>query len=92
MKKLIIYSIVSFTLFLAAIGFHAYQQSKQESFTYTITQNDSQGIYGTTNDNTGVFITKADLNKLSKSELKTGDQIKVAFADYETIVKVEKVN
>lgn len=97
MKKLMIYSILSFLVFMSALLFHSFMESKQTEAattkeTYIITHTDSQGIEGTAKDNTGVYITKSDLNKLSKQELKIGDQIKVTFADYETILKVEKVN
>lgn len=65
---------------------------KLESYTYTITHTDSQGITGEAKDNTGVYITADDLSNLNGSQVNTGDQIKVTFADDETIVKVEKVN
>lgn len=93
-KKLMLYSILSFLVFMSALLFHSFMQSKQTEAattkeTYLITRTGSHGIEGTAKDNTGVYIAKEDLNGL---EVYTGDLIKVTFADYETILKVEKVN
>lgn len=92
-KKLIIYSIVSFLIFMITLFSYSFTQSQPDAATtketYLITRTGSHGIEGTAKDNTGVFIATNDLNGL---EVVTGDEIKVTFADYETILKVEKVN
>jgi hypothetical protein len=100
-SKLLIYSFISFALFIAALFLYTtsnHQTATQANtepltaYEYTITSINSDGINGkSTSDNSGIYLTHENVKGLS---LNKSDVIKVEFPknDYETITKVEKVN
>jgi hypothetical protein len=107
-KKLFIYALLSFTLFLAALFFYTNQLTEAEAhqtaqkantepltaYEYTVTSINAEGIYGkSTSDDTGIFLTHENVKGLS---LNKNDTINVSFpksdTNFETITSVEKVN
>jgi hypothetical protein len=95
--KLLIYSILSFILFLLIVGCSSNQTATIapnediETYSYIVTSIDSEGLKGESlTDNTGIFIA----NESIKIELNVNDQIEVSFPkdDFETITKVSKIN
>jgi hypothetical protein len=106
-KKLFIYALLSFTLFLASLFLYtnqinskaeAHQTAKQANtetltaYEYTITSIDSEGLYGkSTSDNSGIYLTHENVKGLS---LNKSDVIKVEFPkdNFETITSVVKVS
>jgi hypothetical protein len=94
--KLLIYSLLSFVLFLLIVGCSnqtatTSPQQEIETYSYIVTKIDSEGLHGQSiTDNTGIFITSDSI----KIELNVNDQIEVSFPkdDFETITKVSKIN
>jgi hypothetical protein len=98
--KLLMYSILSFVLFITLIGCNADQTAKIspqtdiETFEYIVTSIDSEGLHGqSVNDSTGIFLTHDTINQ-NKLSLKENDKISVSFPadDWETITKIVKIN
>jgi transcription termination factor Rho len=102
MKKFIITSlftlIIISSLLITINHISALQEPQQtaqtnlEVYSYTVTNIDSEGVYGdSTKDDTGIFLAPENIKGL---HLKVNDHINVTFPkdDYETITKVEKVN
>jgi hypothetical protein len=98
--KLIIYSILSFVLFITLMGCNASQTATNESkeelttYTYIITNVNEEGLKGDSlTDDTGIFLTHDTINQ-NKLSLKENDKISVSFPadDWETITKVTKIN
>lgn len=100
LTKLLIYSILSFVLFITLIGCNAAETAKIspqtdiETFEYIVTSIDSEGLHGqSVNDNTGIFLTHEVIND-QNLQVSENDKIKVSFPkdDWETITKVTKIN
>jgi hypothetical protein len=96
--KLMIYSILSFVLFITLMGCNASQNATNEpkeeliKYEYVVTGVDSEGIYGnSTKDNTKIFLTFDTVQGLTLEE---GSKIEVSYPkdDFETITKVSKIN
>jgi hypothetical protein len=98
--KLLIYSILSFVLFLFIVGCNHTQTATIapnediETYSYIVTKIDNEGLHGqSTTDNTGIFLTPETIDGL---QLKEGNKIKVSFPkddpNFETITKVTKIN
>lgn len=96
--KLLIYSILSFVLFITLIGCNANQkaatspQKELTTYTYVITEINESGLYGDSlKDDTKIFIEYETIETLQLNE---SDHIAVQFPknDWETITKVSKIN
>ncbi|PLR99619.1 hypothetical protein [Bacillus sp. T33-2] len=91
---LITLSLILSTIYtLTTITKTTQEPSQQlESFTYEITFTDESGYYGESSLGYGVYFTNDNLQP--NQTIQKGDQVKAWFPvnDYETIVKVEKLN
>jgi hypothetical protein len=95
--KLLIYSILSFILFLLIVGCSNQtateaQQEEIETFSYIVTSINNEGLKGDSlTDDTGIYLTPETIEGMN---LKVNDQIEVSFPkdDFETITKVSKIN
>jgi hypothetical protein len=102
MKSLLIYAIVSTSLFFSAMFYYSYNTPHQtaikahttqlETYIYIITKIDSSGYYGqSVNDNTGIYFTEKNVKGIS---LNVNDHVRVSFPlnSYEKITNIEKIN
>jgi hypothetical protein len=96
--KLLIYSILSFVLFLLIVGCSSNQtateaqQQEIETYSYIVTSINNEGLKGDSlTDDTGIYLTPETIEGMN---LKVNDQIEVSFPkdDFETITKVSKIN
>lgn len=96
--KLLIYSILSFVLFITLIGCNAAQtatispQNDIETFEYIVTSINDEGLHGeSTTDDTGIFLTHDTIEGL---QLEEGNKIEVSYPDdqFDVITSVKKIN